>query len=227
MDQNKRISTSGVLRQLIMVSALLGLPLLAHAQTAADNPADVLKFKWAVLLRTDDGEAKTLDFSNRVSVTNGDAVRVFLEPVTNVYLYLFMFDSQKQLKCLFPPDPSQYDKPLESGKQYLFPSETKWFVMDKQKGTEKFFLLASTKRLASLEELTRKLLAAPSDGEIKARLLDDIQLVRRDKTDLKSPVEKGVPIAGTVVAVTRGETPQATMTAATGFYSRTLRLEHE
>jgi len=108
-----------------------------------------------------------------------------------------------------------------------FPADNKWFVMDNNKGTERFFLLASTERLTGIENLMRKAMAAPDDEELKAQLLDGIQLVRRDKTDLKSPVEKGVPIAGTVIAVTRGQSDQATMTEATGFYARTLRIEHE
>jgi len=197
------------------------------AQTPADNPGDTLKFKWAFLLRSDDGTERTADFGDKVSVTNGDAIRIFIEPVTNAYIYLYMFDSRKQLRCLFPADPALYNKPVETGKQYLLPSDGKWFVMDQQKGTEKFFLLVSTKRLTSIEDLSRKMLAKPDDAEIKAALLDEIQLVRRGKADLKSPVEKSVPIAGTVVAVTRGAAAEATLTEASGFYARTLRMEHE
>jgi hypothetical protein len=187
----------------------------------------MLKFKWAFLIRNEAGGAQVMDFKEKVAITKGDAIRIYLEPVTNVYLYLYLFDAQKQLRCLFPAAPDAYEKGAPPAAPHVLPGDGKWYVMDAEKGTEKFFLLASSTRLTTLEALTRKMIASPDDAEAKSRLLDEIQLVRRARGDLTAPVEKGVPIAGTVVAVTRGEAGEATLTEAPGFYARTLRMEHE
>lgn len=203
------------------------LPLQAAEPVPADKARDLLRFKWAFLVRDESGATRVVDFSEKVTVTRGDALQIYLEPVTNVYLYLYMFDAQKQLRCLFPASVDAYDKGPPPATGHLLPGDGKWYIMDAQKGTEKLFLLASAARLTGIEALTRKMAAAPDDAEVKSRLLDEIQIVRRAREDLTVPVEKGVPMAGTVVAVTRGPAGEATLTEATGFYARTLRLEHE
>jgi hypothetical protein len=205
------------------------LPVLLQAEEPASTnaSADRLKFQWAFLMVDDSGNTRVVDFSQTNKVKKGDALRVYLQPLTDVYLYLFLFDAQKQLRCLFPKDLAQYDKGASPRDAHILPGDEKWFVMDENKGPERFFLLASTQRLTALEQWTRKMIASPADKEIKARVLDEIQTVRRAKGELIVPVEKGVPIAGTVVAITRGGSIEATLSEATGFYSRTLRIEHE
>lgn len=220
------MKTLGSLVMHVMLAACLGT-LHAAEQPGTTGAGDTLQFKWAFLLRDQDGNTKTVDFKDKVSTKKGDALRIYLEPVKNVYLYLYMFDSQKQLRCLFPSTPDCYDKGPESAVPHVLPAGEKWFIMDEQTGTERFFLLASSSRLTDIENLTKKMISSPNDAEVKAKLLDEIKTVRRVKGDFSTPVEKGVPIAGTVVAVTRGPTTGATLTEAAGFYSRTLRIEHE
>ena len=216
--------------RILLLSAFAGSFLVLAYAPAAGKPfaADnLLQFKWAFIHRDQDGKTKTVDFKDKVVMRKGDGLRVYLEPLSGVYLYLYMFDSQKQLRCIFPSSPDFYEKKIEVGHSYLLPSDEKWFIMDEQAGTENFFLLASSTRLVDIENLTKKMIAVPGDAEIKARLLDEIKTVRRSKGDFSTPVEKGVPIAGTVIAVTRGPSSEATMIEASVFYSKTLRIIHE
>lgn len=213
---------------LMMMVGLCCYAACAQEQGAAvADTQDCLKFKWAFLLQDQDGNTRAADFNDTVTVKQGDALQIYLEPETNTYVYLYMFDAQRQLRCLFPPMPELHEQTVMPTGPRLLPSVEKFFIMDEQAGTEKFYLLASTRRLLPLEDLTLKQSVQPDDDEVKAQLLDEIQSIRRDQARLTAPVEKGVPIAGTVVAVTRGPEIEATLTEASGFYARTLRIEHE
>jgi hypothetical protein len=210
-----------------VLAGIFLISVYAAEESKAPATRDLFRFKWAFIIRDHDGKTRTADFNDKVTVKKGDAIRIYLEPVTSVYLYLYMFSAQKELECLFPANPDFYEQNVKTGTQHLLPGAEKWFIMDEKAGTERFYLLASSSRLSDIETLTKKMLSNPKDTEVKARLLDEIKTVRRSKGDLNTPVEKGVPIAGTVVAVTRGPAQEATLTEAAGFFSKTLRIEHE
>jgi len=212
---------------LSLLTAACLVVLHADGEQKLTDTGNILQFKWAFFLHDQDGRTKVIDFKDKVVVRKGDGLRIYLEPVTSVYLYLYMFDAQKQLRCIFPSTPDFYAKKPRTGVSHILPSSEKWFIMDEQPGTERFFLIASSTRLTDIENLTKKMLSSPDDAEVKAKLLDEIKTVRRSKGDLNTPVEKGVPIAGTIVAVTRGPANEATLTEAAGFFSKTLRIEHE
>jgi hypothetical protein len=160
-------------------------------------------------------------------LTLGDAARVYVEPLTNFHFYAYLVDAQKTLHCLFPGRASEFGIALRPGTPLLLPEEPQWLVMDEQKGTESIYLLASAERLTGIEAATRRAMASPGDAELRALLLEEIRAVRRAKEGLTTVVEKGSPIVGTVVAVLRGDSNEATLTEARGFYGKTLRLNHE
>ena len=89
--------------KILVLQVLAGTCLFAvyaAEQSKTSNTSDILQFEWAFIIRDQDGKTKTADFNDKVTVKKGDALRIYLEPVTNAYLYLYMFDSQKQLQCL-------------------------------------------------------------------------------------------------------------------------------
>lgn len=189
-----------------------------------------VKFNWAFWINKGEMAQQVVDFSNPVSVSSGDKLQIMLEPVNEVYLYLFLFGSNKELNLLYPYDPDYYDKHTPGGETIYLPDPNSQYQFDDSKGTERFYLLASSSRLEELESITKDFLRAGDDkDEIKAGVLETIKNLNRKYAKLSSPTQKGVPIAGTIR--TRNlpsiENLSATEIEAEEFYSKTLRMQHE
>lgn len=214
-----------------LLSAGLVVPLLigfSVPAASAQGTGAQLSFKWAFVRLAEGGQEQVVDFSTHPVVRAGDQLQVYLEPLSRIYLYLFLFDSSRDLALLYPPAPRA--SPATAGETIFLPGEGRWFTIDEKTGEEQFFLLASAARLPRLEDLTSAWLRKPGDAEAKARVLDEIKDLRRRHSAVTGIVEKAVPMAGTF-APNRGPAPaisgDATEVEAEGFYARTLRLKHE
>lgn len=211
------------------VLVLSGLFLISSNIAFGQNmeKKDMLSFHWAFFHKKLDGSLNVIDFSKRPVVKEGEFLRIYLRPEKNAFIYLYMFDAQKNLTLVFPTDVDFFNKDYEAGKEYMLPSNGKWFVMGKRKGIEQFYLLASTKRLTELEDLTKEYIKSPND-ELKAIILEHIKTVNRTYSSLSSPTERKVAIVGSLVTITRSkEVKKATFTEAETFYFKTLRIKHE
>ncbi len=100
-------------------------------------------------------------------------------------------------------------------------------------GQEKFYLLASTKRLNDVEDLLSKCLDNPDDIDMQARLYQEVRTLRRAHSTMTQFTEKGMPVSGTMRSLKKTRGPEmpdsfvATHVEGEGFYSRILRLNHE
>lgn len=189
-------------------------------------PAPSVGFTWAFVHTNQRGVARVLDFSADPTVASGDRMRVFVEPVEGTYVYLYLFDSARELALIFPPTPRFYDQQSAPAREYYVP-DAGAFLMDAHTGTEKFYLFASATRLTGLETLTAQYLQQRTP-ELKTGLLNALVSTQREYSGIAGAAEKGVPIAGTVV--TRGVpnvTGEATQVDAKGVYTKVLRLKHE
>ena len=198
-----------------------------------------LQFNWAFVKREPNGSAQPIDFSERVSVSPGDLFKVHIQPVKNAFIYLFLHDASGDLKLLFPNRFEDFEGRGYVDTQFFIPAGENWFTLDSTKGTERFYLLASSKRLTNLESLTtvcqkaaqsRSKNASSADAARQA-VLDEISRVRRVHSKLTIVAEKPVTMAGTE----RGVNPPsanspiaklATEIEAVDFYTKTFRLEH-
>ena len=191
-----------------------------------EGVVDNLSFKWALLHRDKQGKIEVLDFKKNPAVTSGDFLKIFILPLKDVHIYVFLYDSQKRLSPLFS---QETDIHKVGKKPYYIPDEKGWFEIDANTGTETFYLIASRERLTDLERLTMEYTNASPEKKDEAKLivLAEIKKVRQYYSKLTTPGEKPVPIAGTF----RGEELKPGLTAtqveAEDFYGKTLRLEHK
>jgi hypothetical protein len=196
---------------------------------AQDDSSDRVVFKWAFIHRSADGQKEVIDFEKRQKVTSGDKLQIYLGPMSEAYLYLFLYDAHKDLYLLFPESPDYYERKSLEKEDIYVPGEHEWFEWDTSKGTERFYLLASSTRLTELEEKTARYLANNQDSKLKSQLYDEIATLRKQKSNLTTTSEKPVAIAGTIR--TRGADSEllgdATLVEAEEFYGKTLRLRHE
>lgn len=205
--------------------------LMGSGISFADDTSDSVNFKWAFIYKKP-GEpyGRILDFNEKAAVNSGDKLQVMLTPITQSYMYLYLLSSSNELDIIFPNDLAFYDKNKLGEESYL-PAKDKWYSIDETKGTERFYLLASSSRLTDLEKATEDYLASGKNAEKKAALLELMKSLRTSNSKLASIAEKGVPIAGTFrtrghgdVAVVLGD---AIEVKADKFYSKTIRLKHE
>jgi hypothetical protein len=209
--------------------ATLVLVLFSAAVAAPAQGADGgrVSLRWAFIRLEKGVQGRVVEFSPPPVVRAGERLQVYLEPLSRIHLYLYLFDSSRDLALLYPP--AVRAPPASAGERLLLPGEGQWFTIDERAGEEQFYLLASATRLSRLEDLTSSWLRKPADPEAKARVLDEIKDLRRRHSSLAAAVEKAIPMAGTFQtrALTEDILGDATVVEAAGFYARTLRLKHE
>jgi hypothetical protein len=132
-----------------------------------------VSFSWAFFLKPEGGQVKFLDFETPEPVAGGQLLRIYLELHGQSFVYLYLFDSREDLYLVFPPNGSFYNGDVPVEYKFYIPSGRGWFVLDDLKGTERFYLLASSERLIELEKLTDRFLAA-RDNSLKVQLREKI-----------------------------------------------------
>ena len=191
-----------------------------------DDPAPPIALKWAFLLRTGEDAAAVLDFKDPPTVTAGDALQIYIHPVSPVYVYFYLLDSGGQLHVILPQG-GRSKGPLRS--EVFLPAENRAFLFDDSPGTETFYFMASAERIADLEELSSRLSQTPGSKELGGALLEKLKDLRRRFGGFAIAPGKAITIAGTVGS--RGAQSElyenATLVTAEGFYATTLRLSHE
>jgi hypothetical protein len=207
-------------------AAALLLLLLPAAFLLAEGTE--LSFDWAFVKRGPGGAPRPIDFSERVSIAQGDLFKIHVQPVKNAFLYLFLHDAGGDLQRLFPASFKDFEARDYSGRECFIPDGENWFTLDGAKGTERFYLLASAKRLTALEGLSDAYERAAQQDKAARRqaVLDEIARLRTSHSALKIAAEKPVTIAGGTRGMNASVAKLATRVEAEEFYSKTFRLDH-
>jgi hypothetical protein len=217
-----------------MVRKVLFVVLLLLAGVGLAAQEKSLAFNWAFVKRAPDGSSAAVNFSERVAIVAGDLFKIHLQPVQNAWLYLFLHDAAGDLELLFPERFEQFDETGYPGSRVFIPEGENWFTLDSAKGTERFYLFASSERLRALESLTQAWQKAASNAKATAAaknaarqaVLDEMAALRKQHSQLAAAAEKPVTIAGGTRGINASVEKLATRIEAAGFYTRTFRLEH-
>ena len=185
-------------------------------------------FNWAFVKRVADGSPAPIDFKERVSIAPGDLFKIHVQPIRGAFIYLFLQDAQGDLQTLFPESFELFDGSAYLNTRYFVPEGDNWFTLDNARGTERFYLIASSDRLRKLETLVRSYDKASAGAKAAARqaVLDEIARVRREHSQLAIAAEKPVTIAGGTRGINTAIQKVATRIEAPGFYYKLFRLEH-
>lgn len=142
------------------------------------HPDVPITFNWAFLYRQDTDDIKTIPLDESgTTLKAGDEIKVYLHPVENAYIYLFLFDTSENLYLLFPTRISFFDRYYKNNTIYSFPGGNEWAILDNPQdspsdsptdnptdnptdqplgcpeGTDEFILIVSSTRLKKLEKL--------------------------------------------------------------------------
>ena len=206
-----------------------------HAEEAKAENANV-KFQWAFgALKKANGskfEAVTKD----TDLKTGDQIKFFLKVNDNCYVYLIYRSSQGELSVLFP-----YRFKLQSAEYTLagdhyIPKADQWFELDEHTGEERFYLLASKKRLMDLEAFINDYESADAAKKpaLAKTILAEIRKLRKQHLKFKTYAERPVNIIGNLRGTEKAETADshditkfAVEISADTFYSRTFTIDHK
>jgi hypothetical protein len=202
------------------------------------SETDELRFRWSLIVRLDpDGKNEVVNIAknaatkknDKTSVSAGDKIAMYVEPGESTYVYLYLLDSNDNLKLLFPASlgKSNLENEFTVGKGTYIPGKYEWFSFDEKKGYESFYLLASPKRLTKLEKLTRNYVEADKEKDLAMEeVLDEIKGIKRTVA-LETPQEKPIPFGGGIRSLEIDIANLAVEVKAKDFYSKTIILMHE
>ena len=212
------MSANGLNSDIVLVGQTLAIPEAGEAPAykelavMEDEPLvpGAINFKWAFVARKDPGgRNKLINLAEMVSnlgtekpvITSGDKISFFVEPGQNTYVYIYLVDSRGNLELIFPTsmDENVLKSEFTAGKRTYIPGKYEWFSFDDNRGTEMFYLLASSSQLMKLEELTSVSLNAEGDRETsKQMVLNEIK-GKKKLVAFRSPPEQPISFGGRMV----------------------------
>jgi len=210
------------------------MPVYAEEIKAAQN-ANV-QFQWAFgALKKANGskfEAVTKD----TDLKTGDQIKFFLKVNENCYVYLIYRSSQGELSILFPQRFKLKSAEYTVAGNHYIPKGDQWFELDEHTGEERFYLLASRKRMLDLEALINDYESADSAKKpaLAKTILAEIRKLRKQHLKFKTYAERPVNIIGNLRGTEKAETAGsqdiakfAVEISADTFYSRTFTIDHK
>lgn len=189
--------------------------------------AQDVRFRWAFGVATGAGAARRFApiTGEDVTLRAGDEIKMFVGPECKCFIYVLHQDQAGQFSVLYPADGAFPATPPTTA-SYIPPGSA-WLEVDDSKGTERVYLLASTTRLASLEQMLSEAAKKPTPAQ---QIVGE--LARLQKTTLaRNWSERPVTMGGQVRAKQDAAHPDIARNATeiTGnapFFSRVFIIDH-
>jgi hypothetical protein len=195
-----------------------------------------LQFQWAF------GALKKANGSKFEAVTRdtvlktGDQIKFFLNVNRNCFVYLIYRSSQGDLSVLFPKRFQLMSTEYTVAGNHYIPAGDQWFELDEHTGEERFYLLATVKRLTDLEALVNDYESADNAKKpvLAKEILGEIRKLRKQHLKFKTYAERPVNIIGNMRGTEKTETVKphdiakyAVEISADTFFSRTFTIDHK
>ncbi|MBT8352738.1 MAG: DUF4384 domain-containing protein, partial [Deltaproteobacteria bacterium] len=196
-----------------------------------------LVFNWAFGAMIGDIENRQLiSIPTSTVLKTGDQFKALIIPQKDCFVYLISHGPQDEITLLFPYEINQFDKDFHTETEYYIPQGNGWYEFDTNTGKETFYLLAATYRLVGLEKLLKKYSEAKHSQKklLVSSILSEIKRVKKNHKTLTASAERPITIGGTVRGINKRDVKNypniaviATQIAATEFFSRTFRIDHQ
>jgi hypothetical protein len=202
---------------------------------AAQGEGDIA-FHWAFgALVGGDSDRKLESITGDRALNSRDRLKMMVELQKECYVYIIYYGTQDQVKLLFPYSLSQLTTDYQPNKRYYIPQGGAWFELDQNVGSEVFHVLASAERLKGLEAVLNQYDSAATENKpsVAKQILAEIRDLKKQNRQLATPAERPINIGGNVRGLDRpqgADGPDVATIAqdimASGFYSRTITIEH-
>ena len=205
--------------------------------SAEEMGKKAVDFRWAFgAMVGPENDRRLVAITRDTILRSGDKLKMMVELKKKCFLYLFYHTGGGEVHMLFPYDLRQFVNDYETYKKYYIPRDNMWFELDQQIGLEKFFLLASEKRLTELEALYSSYLGAdPQEKQgLAKKIVTKIREIKRKNRKLSTTAERPVQIGGNTRGAKKNRKEQypdidpiAAEVSAGNFYSRTFTIDHQ
>lgn len=219
---------------LVAFCLLLSLSPKANAEQKEDKG---VFFRWAFgAIVGPENDRELVAITRDTELKTGDQIKMYLELEKKCFVYVFYRGSQDEVRMIFPYNARQFDTDYKTSTKYYIPQGKKWFKMDENGGAERFYLLASTKRLTELEAVYGKYGSAdPGQKQaLSKKVLAKIREIKKRHRKFTTVAERPVAIGGNVRGINVGGAVPffdvatlAVEISATNFFSRTFTIDHK
>lgn len=225
-----------IVLHVLLLNAFLGTAAFVIAQDAP--PAENVQYKWAFVARGgEEGKHHIGVVTKDTSMATGDEFKLFVNCTKAAYVYVVHRSSRNEVTLLFPYDLGMFEKDLKLDKNYYIPKGREWFKLDKNTGSETFYILASSERLIDLEKDLQLFFSASVEkkSDAAALVVSEIKDIKKRFRTFSTLAERPISIAGNV----RGEQTKAidpdridiatlaTDVSANNFFTKTITIDHK
>jgi Domain of unknown function (DUF4384) len=222
--------------RIFLMIFLSGALSIVYAQDA--SPDNNIQYNWAFVARGGNpGNRRIGVVTKDTSLKTGDEFKLFVNLVKPAFIYVIHKSSANELSLLFPYDSAMFEKDYKLDKNYYIPKGREWYRLDKNTGTETFYVLASSERLTDLENDLHAYFKSATDKKPDAALfvVNEIKDIKKRFRTFATIAERPISIAGNV----RGEKQPAvdpervdiaqfaSEILADNFFSKTISIDHK
>jgi hypothetical protein len=205
-----------------LLLAVVCLPVHLHAQE--------IRFLWGFGVLSDVGSDRKLTaITDDVTLHTGDEIKFFVSPLTACYIYLLHEDPRNRLELLYPTGASFAEGPAAVGSKHYIPSGRAWLALDAEIGIERIYLIASTTRLITLEDLISQHAAAPAANRapIVRQVIAELARLQKQHRS-RGWSERPVTMGGQVRSGARPDVSEIALEIShkLPFFSRVFIIDH-
>ena len=152
----------------------------SQAPPSGDLPPLTLRYEFV----SPDGRAsQEVRLGEGSTVRNGQKFKIRVQPNSDCYLYVLLYDSRGEAGVLFPHREIGMSNQVRGGVSYEIPEAAKWYWFDAQPGIETFYLVASYTPLSGLDEILAKMERAAGKK---------VQLARAARERIETVITRGL-----------------------------------
>jgi len=219
-----------------IISCIIIIIIPLYAFCSGNNEFEELSFLLTFMIKSGDEEPRSINYSDQfIRLTAEDNFRLYIEPIQNAYIYIFIYDESGNLALVFPEIYSVFDTEYYYKMGYFIPDEEDWFYLEKDSNNLEIYIIAASKRLNKLEKLASKYISFIKDVDlnpkdiIKSRetVLNEIKTLRQQHSFFKGIKENLIPISGSFRGLNEKMKGNALVVNSEKFYSKTIRIYQE
>ncbi len=121
------------------------------------------------------------------TVRSGQRFKVRIQPNSDCFLYVLLYDSQGHATVLFPHKKIRVSNKVRGGASYEVPGGSKWYWFDQNPGTETFYVVASYTPLEAVDGILARMERAGGQST---------QLAQAARKEIDTAVTRGMVASG-------------------------------